>query len=399
MPQNAQGDLGAAVDDVLSSPSFERTHRLSLLLKYLRDATAGGDAGALKEAVIGQRVFGRPADYSAADDNIVRSNIRQLRLKLEEHYAGEGARAAWRVTVPKGSYQLKLEPAPAAGRPAWWKAVPAGLALVLLVAAAVWLARSMAPGNRDCLLALLNPGAGQRLLIVGSDPNAQLYQGITGHRVELADYLDKQYMKKLETEQPAHFYGGSATEAFFAALIPEFARAVSSSALTVMAADRLTPKDFERDNAVLISGPVGNPWVQMFDQNLNFQVELFRVNLPAHIVNRRPKAGEPPTFVNYVDTSKRTVCYARLAYLPGLRPGTHVLLAGGPHHASTLAAAHFLTSPEGIQSLRNQLGRHRWEGLPWFEAVVEARAFGDEPSTMRIAALRELTLAVTHPSL
>jgi hypothetical protein len=397
MPNPAPGDLAAAVDAVLSSQTFERTHRLLLLLKYLRDSTLAGDAGALKESVIGQRVFGRPADYCAADDNIVRSSIRQLRMKLEEYYAAEGARAVWRVTVPKGSYSLHLEPAPDSGRPHWRRAVPAALALLVVVAALMWLVRSVGPRTRDCLLALLDPGPGQRLLIVGSDPNVQLYQNITGRRVELADYLDRQFMRKLPAGQPVRFYGGSATETFFAAMIPDFVRAVPSSALTVMAADRLTPKDFERDNAVLISGPVGNPWVQMFDQKLNFQVELLQVDRPACIVNRQPRRGESATYVNYVDASKTVVCYARMAYVPGLRPGTHVLLAGGPHHASTLAAAHFLTSPAGMQSLRRQLGRHRWEGLPWFEAVVEARAFGDEPAAMRIAAIRELT-QVTAPS-
>lgn len=397
MPRKAAGDLASAVESVLASQTFERTHRLSLLLKYLRDGTMNGDAGALKESVIGQRVFGRPADYSAAEDNIVRSNMRQLRRKLDEYYAVEGAGAAWHVTVPKGSYTLQLERMQPAGRPHWWRAVPAALAVLLVMAGMLWWVRTRVLPTRDCLLALLDPGPGQRLLIVGSDPNAQLYNGITRQRVELADYLDRQYMKKLTPEIPVHYYSGSVCEAFFAGLIPDFVRAVPSSALTVTAADQLTPKDFERDNAVLISGPVGNPWVQLFDQNLNFQVELYQADRPACIMNRKPRSGESASYVNYVDPSKMTVCYARLAYLPGLRSGTRVLLAGGPHHASTLAAAHFLTRPEGIAGLRKRFHRGHFEGLPWFEAVVEARAFGDEPAEMKIAAIRELTQPAAMP--
>ena len=83
-------DLAAAVQQVLSSTLFERSYRLSQLLRYLTEQTLQGDLDALKEPVIGQRVFGRPADYSSAADNIVRSNVRQLRLRLDDYYSSEG---------------------------------------------------------------------------------------------------------------------------------------------------------------------------------------------------------------------------------------------------------------------------------------------------------------------
>ena len=76
--------LSRAVKEILDSPSFQRSHRLSQLLGYLAERTVEQDFVALKECAIGHRVFSRPATYNAAEDNIVRSNIHQLRLKLGE---------------------------------------------------------------------------------------------------------------------------------------------------------------------------------------------------------------------------------------------------------------------------------------------------------------------------
>lgn len=164
---------------------------------------------------------------------------------------------------------------------------------------------------------------------------------------------------------------------------------IAPEALSVPLPAAVKASDFARDNAILISGPLGNPWVQLFDQGLNFQVESDSANSRlAHIVNRQPHAGEASTYSNYVDASHTVVCYARLAYLPGRSPRTRVLLAGGPHSASTQAASLFLTRPEFLTSLRARLAHASPGGLPWFEAVVEARALESEPWTARIVAIR-----------
>lgn len=392
----AGSDLESAVSRILSSQAFERTHRLSALLRYLADQTVAGDAAALKEPVIGQRIFGRPADYVASDDNIVRSNVRQLRIKLEEYYSAEGGKDPWRITVPKGSYLLKLEaaaqPRPAA-RP--WRlpdllAVPA---VLLAVVALVWWMRSVDPQPKECLLSLLRPSAGQRLLVVGPDANVQLFVSLAHRPVTLQEYIGGRYLHAAETELGVWskaLSGRSVTETIFLNVLPEVARALPATSLSVMAADTLTPRDFDHDNAVLISGPFGNPWVQMFDRELNFQVEASDDMSTVWMRNRHPEAGEQAVYRNYPGPDKTLVCYARLAYLPGPRPGAHVILAGGPHHASTLAAGQFLTREDSLPALRRLLHIHKAEPVPWFEAVVESRTLGLNPISMRIVAIRRV---------
>ncbi|MBV9612725.1 MAG: hypothetical protein JO091_09635, partial [Acidobacteriaceae bacterium] len=59
---------------------------------------------AATEQQIGIHVFGRPFGYNPNEDNIVRSQARLLRLKLEHHFAHEGLDEALIITIPKGQY-------------------------------------------------------------------------------------------------------------------------------------------------------------------------------------------------------------------------------------------------------------------------------------------------------
>ena len=397
-PQMAQ-----AVSSILESHVFIKTHRLTELLSFLAEQTHS-----LKEAEIGHAVFGRPVGYNTADDNIVRSNIRQLRLKLEEYYQAEGAADPWRVSIPKGSYSLKIEPhiparLPDPPAPSRQRSILVAvcLALLLLSAALIDLgyrtASTSTPAGHT-LLSLLNPGPGQRLLIVGPDATVQLYQRLTRHAVSLQEYLNRDYLRPENVEaispglgaRAASLFSASITESFVLNLIPSFTRVIAPESMLVVSPDLVKMKDFELDNALLISGPFGNPWVQLFDKSLNFQIEIDGEAAQAFIVNRKPLPGEPSTYRNYVDTSKTTVCFARLDYLPGLTPRTRVLLAGGPHQASTEAVNFFLTRSDQLNLVRQSLHIAPGAPLPWFEAVVEARTVGRDPWSMKFAAIRRI---------
>ena len=405
-------NLQEAVERVLASPAFRRSHRLSQLLQYLAEHTVGGDVEGLKEQAIGQRVFGRPATYSSAEDNIVRSNIRQLRLKLEEYYAGPGAGDAAHVVLPKGSYSLLVErPAaailevPAAADEAkrnWRRSAVGGAACGLAVVAIAgalmpWMPTRAAvePAVPRCLLGLIAPNPGQRLLVVVPDADVQLYQRLTGQAVSLQKYLERHFTEpkalqaagpELSSRTEALFHNIT-TQSFVLDLIPKFAQVVPPAQLSVRHPATLTVSDFEHDNAVLISGPNGDPWVQLFDGGLNFQIENEGQG-PAHIRNRAPQEGEQDKYSNYKDSKGTDICYARIAYLPGLASGGRALLAGGPHTASTQAACRWLTDRDSLETVERLFGVKTGGRLPWFELLVESRALGNSPWSMRVLAHR-----------
>lgn len=407
--------LSEAVQRILDSSIFQRARRLSQLLAYMAERTSEHDFDSLKEHVIGHRVFNRPAAYNPAEDNIVRSNVHQLRLKLAEYNAIAGSSELWRVTVPKGSYALALEP-PAVSESRASDSTPPTLTApwpfrrivisssVVVMAVAVVLAiyffakpaRASKASVPNCLLHLLAPHPGQRLTVVTPDANVQTYQRLTGRTVSLQEYVNRGFLRPEELRRvlpslasSAHvLFQESVTQSFVLDVVPRFARAVPSATLSVRNPDSIGMKDFEKDNAILISGPYGDPWVQLFDRDLNFQIETYEGNRRAHIVDRHPKGSERREYNNYADPSNTTVCYARVAYLPGLTAGTHVLLAGGPHVASTEAACLFLTRPEAVSAVRKRFHVKPSDRLPYFELLIEARALGNAPWQMSIVAGR-----------
>jgi hypothetical protein len=76
------------------------------LLHYLVSSTREGKN--LKETVIAIDVFGRDASFDPGSDSIVRSNIYNLRKKLDSYYLDEGANDSIRLIIPKGSYLVQF---------------------------------------------------------------------------------------------------------------------------------------------------------------------------------------------------------------------------------------------------------------------------------------------------
>jgi TolB-like protein len=85
------------------SASFRNCPRLLRFLRFVVNEALSG-AGGSKERLIGMEVFGRPSDYDAGADPVVRVEARRLRRKLEEYYAGPGAADALIIELPKGTY-------------------------------------------------------------------------------------------------------------------------------------------------------------------------------------------------------------------------------------------------------------------------------------------------------
>ena len=89
---------------VLSSSTFEHCSRLKPFLEYVCDCALRNEPSAATEQMIGIHVFGRRPGYNTSQDNIVRSQARLLRLKLEHHFSNEGRLEEWIITIPKGQY-------------------------------------------------------------------------------------------------------------------------------------------------------------------------------------------------------------------------------------------------------------------------------------------------------
>ena len=89
---------------VASSGAFERSPRLRAFFLHVCQCALENKPEAATEQQIGIRVYERPPGYNPNDDNIVRSQARLLRMKLEHYFANEGKDEPEVITIPKGRY-------------------------------------------------------------------------------------------------------------------------------------------------------------------------------------------------------------------------------------------------------------------------------------------------------
>ena len=126
-------EIRAQVDRIASSALFAESERLRRFLRFTTEAALSGEAAALKEYVVGRKVFDRDSEYDPRLDPIVRVEARRLRSKLTQYYDGAGRAENIRIDYPKGGYAPVFRPADARfkrTRTAW---VGVGAALCALV--------------------------------------------------------------------------------------------------------------------------------------------------------------------------------------------------------------------------------------------------------------------------
>jgi adenylate cyclase len=94
----------AELERILASRCFEQAARSSDFLRFVVEQTLAGQGGRLKGYTIGIEVFGRPPDFDAQADPLVRVEAGRLRRRLADYYAEEGSTDPVRIDLPRGSY-------------------------------------------------------------------------------------------------------------------------------------------------------------------------------------------------------------------------------------------------------------------------------------------------------
>lgn len=97
-----------------------------------------------KESEIAHHVYGKPANFDASQDALVRVHIHRLRGKLDQYYAAHPSPKKTRLCIPKGEYRLALQAedadkGTAPARADYWKPV-ALMLLAMLLFGAGWIA-------------------------------------------------------------------------------------------------------------------------------------------------------------------------------------------------------------------------------------------------------------------
>lgn len=403
------------IERILLSSPFQKSSKLHSLLSYVAEFSIRGKAEALTERQIGIAVFGKPANYSTAEDSTVRVHVRQLRLRLHEYFAVEGRQEALRVEIPKGSYALEFEDGEPGENPEqvsspnpppksnwlhrWSFQILSCAALAAAVVCALGWYRAVAARPYRTPPWPLNKvlQADLPTRIVVSDSSLMLRR-LGDHRITLDEYLRPDYPQRLIPANVPRNVGNLLSYIADAQLTSFADLSVLSSLMKVAgplnqqlvltAANDLGRRDLERGNYIFVGGPTSNPWVSLFTDKLNFQPVEESVGGGMHFHNRNPLPGEQTDYQGLESTGSTGVDYATISVLPGPMGQGNIMILQGLRQAGTEALGIVLANSEDRAELERAVQRQSKSIAPYFEVLVRSTALAGAPVSFTIVAVR-----------
>ncbi|WP_263374231.1 hypothetical protein [Granulicella aggregans] len=145
--------------------------------------------------------------------------------------------------------------------------------------------------------------------------------------------------------------------------------------------------DLRAGNAILIGSSDANPWVSLFERQLNFQFSRGNeFGGSGTILNTHPLRGEADHYASITgDPANRT--YGVIAYVPNLENTGHVLIIEGVNMAGTQAAGEFLLNPDKMKPMLDR-ARNRQGKLQSFEILLGTTSIGSSASTSTPLSVR-----------
>jgi len=427
------------LERVASSSQLKRASRLRELLLFVGRRSLKDGCTQVREQEIGIEVFGRPQAYDTGLDNIVRTNVSDLRKRIEAYFDSEGLGETVIMEIPRGSYVPVFryrpvdppsavesretaasaseppaalhEAQPASARRRWaypgWMVSTALLCLLAACCVALWLKNRAAQRSIDSMYQSLHPWRSSPALanlwagfldphqdtdIVVGDSAFLLVQSMNKKAFSFNDYLSRSYISQLLAQKLSPD-GRLALSLFTSKSLgnsSEFrvaqriqALEPRSETMRLYNAREYIPALLKRDNVILIGARISNPWEELFDNRLNF-VLTTDFNNPAAVTNRAPVPGEK-SFYTVTDNVGYSVGYCAIAYLPNTSQNGKVLLIEGTSSEATEAGGDFLLSEDALSNFQRMLHAAK---LPYFEVLLKTSQVRNTPITATIVAYR-----------
>jgi hypothetical protein len=416
------------VERIVASPSFIRSPRLCSLLMHLCELTLGGRSDEINEQSIGEALFERARNYDPSIDGIVRSHASRLRQRLEQYFNEEGAHETIRLTIPKGGYTplfevhsqllLQSESVVFPASPVSIEEVPevrtspliantyrrlfcvASIALIAACSFIVFLlihahSAQLATGGvaKHPLWSMLF-GADHSTLIVASDTGLTSLETFTGSNVSLAEYLSGDYRTRATP---------------LTGTTPEIAEKIASRRYTSIVdldivtklyqipgvplnrmqlryARDLRPNDLKDEPVILLGSAEGTPWVELFEDKMNFVFIHDHQNHRFVVLNRLPHGNEQGRYEADLTGPVRRV-YGLIALRPYMKGSGDVLVLEGTSMAGTESAADFVFDDSRLLPFLAKIKQNNGS-LPYFELLLQSNNMNGSASGSEILSYR-----------
>lgn len=130
--------------------------------------------------------------------------------------------------------------------------------------------------------------------------------------------------------------------------------------------------DLKNGNVIISGSSDANPWVELFEPEMNFVMRRDFQGSQSVVLNRHPRAGEEPTYViSSSDSGPKDKVYGLIAFLPNLDGAGHAMILEGSSLAGTEAVSDFLFDDSAFLPFLSQIKRPDGS-IPHFEALLES---------------------------
>ncbi len=404
-------------------------------LLYITDQAELGRADQLKEQTIGVEVLGRKQEYDPAKDNIVRVRAHELRGRLARYFASEGAHEPVIITIPKGGYAPEFfsrnsQWADAAAEPPqaavssgadrtgqsrfWWLAA---LAVVLVAVSSYIVDTKYGGKNRSQVVVTPSSRAVRdfwtqffakpngELRVVYADSSIALWQRLSNTDLNLGDYLSHKYLdSRNNNDELLEIVSQSATSPadINTSLHLQAVSAELGGQVTAQFARSVNAEFLHRGNLVLIGSRRSNPWVEVYEPNLNFQLHLDPSTRSPFFLNRSPLPHESAVygipsmqdgqkadgqFIQRTE-KKEFVSYGVVALLKGCGTNRLTVLLEGLNQQATQAAGDLVTDPQLLERLLESIGHAPGSNVVPFEALFQVTSLPGGYDNPKVVAYR-----------
>jgi hypothetical protein len=272
------------------------------------------------------------------------------------------------------------------------------LAAVALVTASYLIGRLSSPAEQGSrteapeLLRAIFPGK-QRINVILPDTILVLFHSITGRLMPLNEYSRHQPestalgLSSAEAGVWSDLEGmplTSVADTTFAATLIRSANSLRDR-IRILHARQVSTPAFRTDDSIILGGPRVNPWVELFEKDLNFKFQYVHRGQHGCIVNGHPKPGERGQYGDCSNLEEDV--FARLAWVPNLDRSGHVLLVGGTGMEASQAGCDFLltSSQAGVLTV---VGARSFSEVETFELLLRTTRKAGTPTVPSIVAAR-----------
>ena len=424
------------VQRIVSSPSFIKAPRLCSFLTYICERSLQGRADEINELSLGEKLFERQPNYDPSIDGIVRSHASRLRHRLEQYYSEEGAYETIRLSVPKGGYTpvfepsvaplISEEPTPAAPqhtdapRPTEISPAPTvpaavnlppsrnsrwlwilGVAFAMSCLGIAYLLTHPLTINAAAPAPALNHplwgrmfGPDHTTMIVASDTGLTSLETLTAKNVTLAEYLSGDYRTSpspaagTPTKMVQTLAARRYTSIVDLDIVTKFYQVpgIPASRIQLRYARDVRPNDLKGGPVILLGAQEGSPWIELFENRMNFVIQHDHQKLSYVILNRSPRGNELPRY-DADQTSAQHKVYGLIALRPNLQGSGQILILEGTSMAGTESAADFVFDDTRLLPFLDKI-RKPDGSLPYFEVLLQSNNMNGSASQSEILGYR-----------